>query len=749
METFTKRLERLLCTRPLGCGCALFLLLSGILLFAPTLTKLILAPLTLGAFALFLWFSRRRPEKKKRFSVLSVSAILLFLSCFSTFFAYNYSNAAIKEKAENGEQGNIACYITETVYSKEHGSLCIARVQGLDGDLAIHCEILLSFEGEAPESYKILQGDCSFFVPSSELPDFDSAAYYRSKGIFACAKADQLFVSEKRPFTLSLPIGSLREGLQKQISSFTEGETEGLCSALLLGNKSLLSDSLKRDFRVLGVSHILAVSGLHLSILFIFADFLLRKFRLPLKARCILLLLSILFYMTLCGFAPSIVRAGIMLSLLTVSKILDEEADSFTSLLVAGGIIVFFSPFSITDVSFLLSFSATFGILYVSEHFRRPRQGKEGAGKRLWSSLRNSLLVSYGAQLAVLPLIVWQFGYLSCFAPVSTLLFSALLTLILYLLPFSLLLSFIPFLENFAGTLLSPLCQATARLASFAEYVKNFYVALDWKRLLPILLLLGLSVLLLFLSRRKKLFLHCTLSLYLLLCILSFLLPHFAEPQMIASVRKNNDVLIFFDCGESALVDLSDGSGIHLRYAQSVLKTTCPEYCFDKLVLTHFHVRHLSALRSLLESSYLETLYMPLPETEKEAEIFEGLRSIALNSDVEVVVYTDDQKIRVGRELTLYDFEKSVLDRSTHPVLSFEISAYQRKISYLSSSVWETKDHFVGDLLYIGEHGPVNKSLPPPELTEGKRVLLPTESLKQEISFGEVVSLPFVYRFEE
>ena len=146
METFTKRLERLLCTRPLGCGCALFLLLSGILLFAPTLTKLILAPLALGAFALFLWFSRRRPEKKKRFSVLSVSAILLFLSCFSTFFAYNYSNAAIKEKAENGEQGNIVCYITETVYSKEYGSLCIARVQGLDGDLAIHCKILLSFE---------------------------------------------------------------------------------------------------------------------------------------------------------------------------------------------------------------------------------------------------------------------------------------------------------------------------------------------------------------------------------------------------------------------------------------------------------------------------------------------------------------------------------------------------------------------------------------------------------------------------
>ena len=62
---------------------------------------------------------------------------------------------------------------------------------------------------------------------------------------------------------------------------------------------------------------------------------------------------------------------------------------------------------------------------------------------------------------------------------------------------------------------------------------------------------------------------------------------------------------------------------------------------------------------------------------------------------------------------------------------------------------WETKDHFDGDILYIGEHGPVNKSLPPPELTEGKRVLLPTESLKQEISFGEVISLPFVYRFEE
>ena len=90
METFTKRLDRLLCTRPLGCGCALFLLLSGILLFAPTLTKLILAPLALGAFALFLWFSKRKPEKKKRFTVLSVSAILLFLSCFSTWMPLSF-----------------------------------------------------------------------------------------------------------------------------------------------------------------------------------------------------------------------------------------------------------------------------------------------------------------------------------------------------------------------------------------------------------------------------------------------------------------------------------------------------------------------------------------------------------------------------------------------------------------------------------------------------------------------------------
>lgn len=749
METFTKFLDRLLCTRPLGCGCALFLLLSGTFLFAPTLTKLIAAPLALGSFALFLWFSKRRPEKKKRFTVLSVSAFLLFLSCFSTFFAYNYSNATLKETAENGEQSNIVCYITETVYSKEYGSLCIARVQGLEGDLAIHCKILLSFEGEAPESYRILQGDCSFFVPSSELPDFDSAAYYRSKGIFACAKADQLFVSEKRPFTLSLPIGSLRESLQKQISSFTEGETEGLCSALLLGNKSLLSDSLKRDFRVLGVSHILAVSGLHLSILFALADFLLRKFQLPLKVRCILLLLIIFFYMTLCGFSPSVVRAGIMLSLLTISKILNEEADSFTSLLVSGGIIVFFSPFSITDVSFLLSFSATLGILYIHEHFRTPRLTKGGPVKRFWISLRNSLLVSYGAQLAVLPLTIWQFRYLSCLAPIATLLFSALLTLILYLLPFSLLLSFIPFLKNFAGALLSPLCQATVRFASLAKYVKNFYVALDWRMLLPLLLLLGLSVLLLFLSRRKKLFFRCTLTLYLLLCALSFLLPHFVEPQMIASVRKNNDILIFFDHGESALVDLSDGSGIHLRYAQSILKTTCPKYCFDKLILTHFHRGHLSALRSLLETSYLETLYLPVPETQKEVEIFEGLRSIASESSVKVIVYTPNQKIQIGKKLTLYGFEKSVLSRSTHPVLSFEISAYQRNISYLSSSVWEMKKHFNGDLLYIGEHGPVNKSILPPELTEGRRVLLPTESLKQELSCGEVISLPFVYIFEE
>ncbi len=139
-------------------------------------------------------------------------------------------------------------------------------------------------------------------------------------------------------------------------------------AALLLGEKSTLSDEISQAYSASGAMHVLAVSGLHVGLIFVFLQFIFNKIDKRKKFEKLTLILMILFlwfYALITGFSASVVRASTMFSIHILGKIIKREANIYNSIFSSAFIILMINPFMITEVGFQLSYCAVLGIVYI------------------------------------------------------------------------------------------------------------------------------------------------------------------------------------------------------------------------------------------------------------------------------------------------------------------------------------------------------------------------------------------------
>ena len=210
---------------------------------------------------------------------------------------------------------------------------------------------------------------------------FDYQRYMKLKSVFGSAwvemdKVEILPPGKNSGFFLSL-IRSL-EDFRDNFSLFIFKKIKNqniaaVLSAIITGKKELIDKNLRREFSRAGASHILAISGLHLSIvagLFFYIFNFLLSFSKPLlirawsrKGAAVLTLFPLIFYAVLSGFSPSTRRAFIMIVVFMFSFVAEKEADSLNSLALAGIIILLIDPGSVFSISFQLSFTAVLFII--------------------------------------------------------------------------------------------------------------------------------------------------------------------------------------------------------------------------------------------------------------------------------------------------------------------------------------------------------------------------------------------------
>ncbi|MBI2081880.1 MAG: DNA internalization-related competence protein ComEC/Rec2, partial [candidate division NC10 bacterium] len=202
-------------------------------------------------------------------------------------------------------------------------------------------------------------------------------------------------------------VAALRRRMLLRLQEAVGGEEGALLRAIVLGDRSGLSDATVTAFRDSGTYHILAISGLNVSLLAGAFLLLLRVLRVPPRASAAAAVLLVVFYAALAGGSASVVRAAVMTAAVLLALMLERQTDLFNSLGLAALLLLAVSPLSLFDAGFQLTFAATAAIAAVAERpplARLPRPAR-------WLVL--SLTVSAAATLGTLPILARHFQRVS------------------------------------------------------------------------------------------------------------------------------------------------------------------------------------------------------------------------------------------------------------------------------------------------------------------------------------------------
>lgn len=263
---------------------------------------------------------------------------------------------------------------------------------------------------------------------------FDYQEYLRGKDVVTAfylpnpAKA-KIRAGEGRNF-IGKAVFFLRTRIEKNTRKYLPGKLGELLVGIMLGRSKALDPETREYFRRIGTAHVLAASGLHVSIVIGFVLLVLYPFNVNKKIKYLLALPPVILYAMLAGGSPSIVRASIMGAIFLIALALEKEYDPLNALFAAGFAILLLNPFNLFKVSFLLSFTAVFGIIVSFGKIRRaiPIPSRDKIHKKLKSKLRGKLsrlnspisfiveaalaivIISFVVQLWLIPILAYYFN---------------------------------------------------------------------------------------------------------------------------------------------------------------------------------------------------------------------------------------------------------------------------------------------------------------------------------------------------
>ena len=210
---------------------------------------------------------------------------------------------------------------------------------------------------------------------------------------------------QKSGFSFKLFTIQIRDKIDAIYKSCKLPEAEqAVLSALLLGIRTQVSPEVLNNYSVTGAMHILAVSGLHIGILYIVLSWIFVFLRG--KTKGVLIIAIIWLYSFITGFSPSVERAAIMFSMITIAKEFKLYANIYNTLAASAMISLILNPLDMYDIGFQLSYLAVLGIVYCNSLAKHVFEPRNKIVKYFWEIV----YVSLSAQLFTLPLTIYYFG---------------------------------------------------------------------------------------------------------------------------------------------------------------------------------------------------------------------------------------------------------------------------------------------------------------------------------------------------
>ena len=471
---------------------------------------------------------------------------------------------------------------------------------------------------------------------------FDYSLYLKSKKIFGSIRVDnaeKVGVNNSIYFKYLGQVYKLKSTIIVRIENNVDNTNSQVLNAVLVGDKTSLEKEIKDSFRISNLSHMLAISGAHFSFIIMFCTFVIKRLKFKRFGQVITITL-IIFFMTLTGMTPSVVRAGIMAIISILSSILKRKTDIYTSLAVALFIQIINNPYVIFDVGLQLSFGGVVGISL----FTKPIEEKLNRIKEL--KINSALAVTLGANIIIMPIMMYQFSTISLSFVISNLLAGSLLGAIMILGFVSVILNIKPlyFVLNLLVSLFSKIADICSKLPLSLIYVKT-------PSLIQIFLIYFIVFLFyLILIERLNLFRikQRIISFLIIIFILNYRIPN------------NNLIIHFIDVGQGdsclilhkGYVIMIDGGGSSdSKY--DIGENTLLPYLLDRkitkidyLIVSHFDSDHAQGFIYVLKHLKIKNAILPVQAI--NSNLYQNFISICQAKKINVIYLKRGDFFNIG-----------------------------------------------------------------------------------------------------
>lgn len=376
-------------------------------------------------------------------SVISFAALavfllsVIFISPQSKHFRINFFAFAVaavsvsmlfclKEYASVTEYDGKNAYFTGTVtkcnYNSTHEKLEI-KIDSLGGEkhsfyIAVYSDtatgLCVGDKISAKATLSLAGGDAESENKNSSLSDKIYFMTYDTENISVCG--ENIFYKF---------VGKIKNAYKSAVGSYLPNDLGSVILGMTVGERENISTHLKNCFNYSGTSHLLVVSGLHLTLWTAFISEFFTVLRKNKYLNTAVTAVFIVFYLALTGFSVSVVRAGIMLLTVKLAKLFGRGADSLNSIGLSVAVLMILNPFSVNSVSFLLSMGSTLGLILFSgkihDYIYKSRQGRKITKYFVGRLIADSFAVSISVSVFTLPVFILLFDMFPVLSFISNL----------------------------------------------------------------------------------------------------------------------------------------------------------------------------------------------------------------------------------------------------------------------------------------------------------------------------------------
>ena len=516
---------------------------------------------------------------------------------------------------------------------------------------------------------------------------FDYSKYLKQLKIYGTIRCENVELIKHKQANKILEITNyISNKIEENTKQILDKETSSILLGLVLGNKQELDEETQENYRNASMSHILAVSGMHVAYVILGINLIFKNI-IGKRNTNILNIIVLIFYMFITNFSPSITRAGIMGIIAISSKLIYRKNDIYTSMSISLLLILLNNPFSIQNLGLQLSYGGVIGIIIFNKSILKFLKNLKIKNKtykykirpliqKYTDKIKEIISVSLSVQIAIIPIILYNLNIFNPYFLITNLILSfaigpviilGFLFIIIACINFSIAKIFEPilragittinFISNIGKLPFSKIYIATPNLNSIIIYylfvavlfiIYNIYSAkkpnktqIRTKNLIAIAKIK---------LRKNKQKIKPIIAIIILLILVVNLIPKNLKIHFI-DVGQGDSTLIVTPQNKTILID---GGGSSSEF--DVGKNTLVPYILDRgftqidiIIISHFDQDHVGGIMTVLQELKVKKVY--ISKQVEKSENYEKFLDIVSNKKIKVYDVVSGNKIHIEKNL--------------------------------------------------------------------------------------------------